>query len=140
MIYVTHDQVEAMTMADKIVVLRAGNIEQVGSPLELYRAPRNLFVAGFIGSPKMNLIDGAAAAEYGAHTIGIRPEHIAVSPDHGKWRGRVGVSEHLGSDTFFYVEDTGLADTDHGACGRQHRPASRRHRLADPGRRADAPL
>ena len=111
MIYVTHDQVEAMTMADKIVVLRAGNIEQVGSPMELYRAPRNLFVAGFIGSPKMNLIDGAAAAEYGAHTIGIRPEHIAVSPDHGKWRGRVGVSEHLGSDTFFYVEDTGLADT-----------------------------
>jgi multiple sugar transport system ATP-binding protein len=58
MIYVTHDQVEAMTMADKIVVLRAGHIEQVGSPLELYRAPRNRFVAGFIGSPKMNLIDG----------------------------------------------------------------------------------
>ncbi|WP_405401376.1 ABC transporter ATP-binding protein [Paracoccus sp. Ld10] len=111
MIYVTHDQVEAMTMADKIVVLRAGHIEQVGSPMELYRAPKNLFVAGFIGSPKMNLLEGAAAAEYGAHTIGIRPEHIAVSPDQGKWRGRVGVSEHLGSDTFFYVEDTGLAET-----------------------------
>ena len=63
MIYVTHDQVEAMTMADKIVVLQAGGIEQVGSPLELYRSPRNLFVAGFIGSPKMNLIDGAEAAQ-----------------------------------------------------------------------------
>ncbi len=58
MIYVTHDQVEAMTMADKIVVLNRGNIEQVGSPLELYRKPRNLFVAGFIGSPKMNLVNG----------------------------------------------------------------------------------
>ncbi|MCE6966914.1 sugar ABC transporter ATP-binding protein, partial [Cereibacter sphaeroides] len=58
MIYVTHDQVEAMTMADKIVVLNAGRIEQVGSPLTLYRDPANLFVAGFIGSPKMNLIEG----------------------------------------------------------------------------------
>ena len=63
MIYVTHDQVEAMTMADKIVVLNAGNIEQVGSPMELYKSPRNLFVAGFIGSPKMNLIDGAAGGQ-----------------------------------------------------------------------------
>jgi ABC-type sugar transport system ATPase subunit len=77
MIYVTHDQVEAMTMADKIVVLRAGNIEQVGSPLELYRAPRNTFVAGFIGSPKMNLIEGAGGRRSMARTtIGIRPEHI----------------------------------------------------------------
>jgi multiple sugar transport system ATP-binding protein len=58
MIYVTHDQVEAMTMADKIVVLRAGNIEQVGSPLDLYHTPRNIFVAGFIGSPRMNFIEG----------------------------------------------------------------------------------
>lgn len=98
-------------MADKIVVLRAGNIEQVGSPMELYRAPRNLFVAGFIGSPKMNLIDGPEAARHGAQTIGIRPEHIAVSPTQGTWQGRVGVSEHLGSDTFFYVEGTGLAET-----------------------------
>ncbi|MGR3199989.1 MAG: ABC transporter ATP-binding protein, partial [Paracoccus sp. (in: a-proteobacteria)] len=111
MIYVTHDQVEAMTMADKIVVLQAGRIEQVGSPMELYRAPRNLFVAGFIGSPRMNLIDGPAAAEYDAKTIGVRPEHIAVSGTEGKWKGRIGVSEHLGSDTFFYVEDTGLAET-----------------------------
>jgi multiple sugar transport system ATP-binding protein len=108
MIYVTHDQVEAMTMADKIVVLRAGHIEQVGSPLELYRRPRNLFVAGFIGSPKMNLIAGAEAKTHGATTIGIRPEHINVSKTEGAWKGRVGVSEHLGSDTFFYVHDTGL--------------------------------
>ena len=76
MIYVTHDQVEAMTMADKIVVLNAGNIEQVGSPLELYQTPKNLFVAGFIGSPRMNLIEGAPAAKHGATTIGIRPEHM----------------------------------------------------------------
>jgi multiple sugar transport system ATP-binding protein len=109
MIYVTHDQVEAMTMADKIVVLRAGLIEQVGSPLELYRAPRNLFVAGFIGSPKMNLIDGAAADKHDCKTIGIRPEHISVSPESGDWKGTVGVSEHLGSDTFFHVTCEGIA-------------------------------
>ena len=111
MIYVTHDQVEAMTMADKIVVLRAGHIEQVGSPMDLYRTPRNLFVAGFIGSPKMNLITGPAAADHDATTIGVRPEHIKVSATEGTWKGRIGVSEHLGSDTFFYVEDTGLAET-----------------------------
>ena len=111
MIYVTHDQVEAMTMADKIVVLRAGHIEQVGSPLELYRTPRNLFVAGFIGSPKMNFIGGAEAARHGADTIGIRPEHIEVSEGQGPWSGVVGVSEHLGSDTFFHVHDTELAET-----------------------------
>ena len=111
MIYVTHDQVEAMTMADKIVVLRAGNIEQVGSPLELYRTPRNLFVAGFIGSPRMNFIEGPEAAKHGAHTIGIRPEHIEVSDSEGPWTGIVGVSEHLGSDTFFHIHNTGLAET-----------------------------
>ena len=111
MIYVTHDQVEAMTMADKIVVLRAGYVEQVGSPLELYRAPRNVFVAGFIGSPKMNLIDGAEAAKHDCKTIGVRPEHIAISDSDGQWTGRVGVSEHLGSDTFFHIHDTGLAET-----------------------------
>jgi len=110
MIYVTHDQVEAMTMADKIVVLQAGVIEQVGSPLELYHTPRNLFVAGFIGSPKMNLIGGAEAEKHNAHTIGIRPEHIDVSDHEGPWRGTVGVSEHLGSDTFFHINGTGLAD------------------------------
>ncbi len=110
MIYVTHDQVEAMTMANKIVVLRAGVIEQVGSPLDLYHAPQNLFVASFIGSPKMNFIEGEEAAKHGAHTIGIRPEHIEVSSDAGTWSGVVGVSEHLGSDTFFHIHDTGLAD------------------------------
>ena len=109
MIYVTHDQVEAMTMADKIVVLNAGRIEQVGSPLDLYRAPRNTFVAGFIGSPKMNLITGPEAARFNAHTIGIRPEHIRAHATAGDWRGTVGVAEHLGSDTFFHVHNTGLA-------------------------------
>ncbi|PYE86173.1 ABC transporter ATP-binding protein [Pseudoroseicyclus aestuarii] len=110
MIYVTHDQVEAMTMADKIVVLRAGKIEQVGTPLELYRTPRNKFVAGFIGSPTMNLIEGPEAQAMDAHTIGIRPEHLDVSSTDGRWRGTVGVAEHLGSDTFFHVHDTGLAE------------------------------
>src|SRR5215510_15848499 len=79
MIFVTHDQVEAMTMADKIVVLNAGNVEQVGAPLELYRNPANLFVAGFIGSPRMNFLEGAEADKRKAKTIGIRPEHISVS-------------------------------------------------------------
>ncbi|WP_424988400.1 ABC transporter ATP-binding protein [Microbulbifer sp. S227A] len=110
MIYVTHDQVEAMTMADKIVVLRAGIIEQVGSPLELYHKPRNEFVAGFIGSPKMNIISGPEAAKHGAHSIGIRPEHADVSTSDGMWKGVVGVAEHLGSDTFIHVHETGLAD------------------------------
>ena len=110
MIYVTHDQVEAMTMADKIVVLQAGVIEQVGSPLELYRSPRNKFVAGFIGSPKMNLIEGAEAARHGVHTIGIRPEHIEVSSSDGLWQGKVGVAEHLGSDTFLHIH--GIAGCD----------------------------
>ena len=106
MVYVTHDQVEAMTMADKIVVLNAGNIEQVGSPLTLYHNPKNIFVAGFIGSPKMNLIEGAEAAKHNAHTIGIRPEHITVGD--GPWEGVVGLSEHLGSDSFIKVDVTGL--------------------------------
>ena len=110
MVYVTHDQVEAMTMADKIVVLRAGHIEQVGSPLELYHAPRNLFVAGFIGSPKMNLIDGEEAAKHDATTIGIRPEHIDVVESDGMWQGTVGVAEHLGSDTFLHIHNTGFGE------------------------------
>ncbi len=111
MVYVTHDQVEAMTMADKIVVLRAGHIEQVGSPLELYREPRNTFVAGFIGSPKMNLISGDRATKHDAHTIGIRPEHIDVVDSGGTFTGTVGVSEHLGSDTFFHVHVAGLEES-----------------------------
>ena len=102
MIYVTHDQVEAMTMADKIVVLNAGNIEQVGSPMELYNHPNNTFVAGFIGSPRMNLITGPEAEKHNATTIGVRPEHLDVVSE-GGWEGVVGLSEHLGSDTFLKV-------------------------------------
>ncbi|MCB1415452.1 MAG: ABC transporter ATP-binding protein [Nitratireductor sp.] len=106
MIYVTHDQVEAMTMADKIVVLQAGVIEQVGSPLDLYNHPANRFVAGFIGSPKMNFIGGETAAAHKADTIGVRPEHFTLSDKKapGAWEARVGVAEHLGSDTFFHVD------------------------------------
>ncbi|WP_416355158.1 ABC transporter ATP-binding protein [Aureimonas phyllosphaerae] len=104
MIYVTHDQVEAMTMADKIVVLNRGNIEQVGSPLELYANPRNLFVAGFIGSPKMNFLAGAYASQHGAATVGVRPEHFTLSTTGGALKGTAGVSEHLGSDTFVHVK------------------------------------
>jgi multiple sugar transport system ATP-binding protein len=92
-----------MTMADKIVVLQAGVIEQVGSPLDLYRTPRNIFVAGFIGSPTMNFLTGEEAANRGAHTVGIRPEHVSISTSEGAWKGTVGVSEHLGSDTFLHV-------------------------------------
>tara|TARA_R110002020_G_scaffold20374_70_gene69795 strand:- start:3180 stop:4181 length:1002 start_codon:yes stop_codon:yes gene_type:complete len=104
MIYVTHDQIEAMTMADRIVVLHAGRIEQVGTPLELYSQPRNIFVAGFIGSPKMNFISGEAARAHGADTIGIRPEHMTLSTTEGAWEGRVSVAEHLGSDTFLHIQ------------------------------------
>jgi len=108
MIYVTHDQVEAMTMADKIVVLNAGRIEQVGSPLDLYRQPRNLFVAGFIGSPRMNFITGPEAARHGCTTLGLRPEHLVLGD--GPWSGVVGLAEHLGSDTFLKVQVAGLGD------------------------------
>jgi multiple sugar transport system ATP-binding protein len=103
-IYVTHDQVEAMTMADKIVVLNAGKVEQIGSPLELYSRPDNAFVAGFIGSPKMNFVGGEEAARLEAATIGVRPEHLELSRERGLWSGTVEVAEHLGSDTFLYVD------------------------------------
>jgi multiple sugar transport system ATP-binding protein len=103
-VYVTHDQVEAMTMADRIVVLNAGRVEQYGSPLELYERPANLFVAGFIGSPKMNFVTGAPASQHGAATIGIRPEHLRIAGEGGGWPGTVSVAEHLGSDTFLYVD------------------------------------
>jgi len=97
-----------MTMADKIVVLRAGVVEQVGSPLELYRSPRNLFVAGFIGSPQMNFIEGPEAEKRGGKTIGIRPEHLKVSRESGDWSGTVGIAEHLGSDTFLHIAVDGV--------------------------------
>ncbi|RUT28871.1 sn-glycerol-3-phosphate ABC transporter ATP-binding protein UgpC [Arsenicitalea aurantiaca] len=127
MIYVTHDQVEAMTLADKIVVLSAGRIEQVGTPLELYHTPRNTFVAGFIGSPKMNIIDGkvaaitpegvdvetpsgrlAIAAEPAGLAIGdsvrvgIRPEHMGVGKPGDGLAVVVEVVERLGDETMVY--------------------------------------
>jgi len=144
MIYVTHDQVEAMTMADKIVVLQAGVVEQVGSPLDLYHRPRNKFVAGFIGSPKMNFIEGAEAAKHDATTIGIRPEHVTIGKDSGAWRGTVTVSEHLGSDTFLHVDtDLGLmtvrsggeVDVHHGDSVWLTPEADKLHRFDDKGLR-----
>ena len=104
MVYVTHDQVEAMTLADRICVLGAGKIEQVGTPLELYESPQSLFVAGFIGSPKMNLLNGQMAAKYGATTVGVRPEHFEVSEGDGSWKGKVVHSENLGADSYVYVD------------------------------------
>lgn len=103
MIYVTHDQVEAMTMADKIVVLRAGRIEQVGSPLELYNRPCNQFVAGFIGSPRMNFVPAAQmpGAKPGAQTVGIRPEHAQLSDD-GPLQLAVSQVEQLGSTSILH--------------------------------------
>jgi multiple sugar transport system ATP-binding protein len=104
MIYVTHDQVEAMTLADKIVVMHAGQIEQIGSPMELYNNPANLFVAGFIGSPQMNFLDAAALGIVGAKTVGVRPEHLMLSSEAGRWQGKVVHVEHLGADTNIYLE------------------------------------
>ena len=129
MVYVTHDQVEAMTMADKIVVLNEGRVEQYATPLELYDRPANLFVAGFIGSPRMNLlpvdtVDGDTLKLPGGHalplpglaaddggrpaTLGIRPEHMTYSATKGLWSGIIAVEEQLGSDAFFHVEVDGL--------------------------------
>ncbi|MBD8064795.1 sn-glycerol-3-phosphate ABC transporter ATP-binding protein UgpC [Devosia sp. PTR5] len=124
MIYVTHDQVEAMTLADKIVVLNAGVVQQVGSPLELYNRPANLFVAGFIGSPKMNMVEvsvetaGANAIDISGPaigrlslateasgivlgdkmTLGIRPHDFQQVPE-GPFKGTVTLVEHLGNET-----------------------------------------
>jgi multiple sugar transport system ATP-binding protein len=109
MIYVTHDQVEAMTLADRIVVLNAGAIEQVGTPMELYNRPANVFVGSFIGSPQMNMIPGDNLGD-SAKTIGVRPEHITLSRDSGTWQAKVVHVEHLGADTILYLEtdQTGL--------------------------------
>jgi len=103
MIYVTHDQVEAMTMADKIVVLRAGRIEQVGTPLELYNRPNNQFVAGFIGSPRMNFVPASQlpGTKAGTHTVGIRPEHAQLSAD-GPLTMKVQQVEQLGSTSILH--------------------------------------
>jgi multiple sugar transport system ATP-binding protein len=102
MIYVTHDQVEAMTLADRIVVLRAGKVEQVGAPMELYNDPANTFVAGFIGSPQMNFLK-AGALGMRSDTMGVRPEHIAISRDAGQIEGTVSHVEKLGGETLVYV-------------------------------------
>jgi ABC-type sugar transport system ATPase subunit len=127
MVYVTHDQVEAMTMADRIVILDEGRVAQIGTPMELYRNPATRFIAGFIGSPKMNFFDVTETRRDGAQilatlktgealkidvpavpetpigTIGIRPEHLSIAPD-GQLPGRVVAVEHLGSETLIYVE------------------------------------
>jgi multiple sugar transport system ATP-binding protein len=126
MIYVTHDQVEALTLADRIVVLEGGDIQQVGSPLELYERPANKFVAQFIGSPTMNVVPVEAGAGgvtlVGRHLplphlaetsaaaeLGIRPEHIdVVHPDQGKLKAVADVVEHLGSDTNIYAQVEGI--------------------------------
>jgi multiple sugar transport system ATP-binding protein len=109
MIYVTHDQVEAMTLADRIVVLEFGKIAQVGTPRELYEHPANLFVAQFIGSPRMNTMPAQSVPDAdlpaGAVTLGIRPEHISlVEPGAGNLQGVVDVLEYLGADTFVIMD------------------------------------
>ncbi len=103
MIYVTHDQVEAMTLADRIVVLNGGHVEQIGTPMEVYTSPASRFVAGFIGSPRMNFIEGPLAQAQGAACLGIRPEHLTLAPSGGLWSGDVVMTEALGSDTFVHV-------------------------------------
>ncbi len=135
MIYVTHDQVEAMTLADRIVVLDGGVIAQVGSPRDLYEAPANLFVAQFIGSPRMNVFPaqhaGGIETPADAASIGIRPEHISfVDSGAGHMNGTVDVREYLGADTYVVMDcaeagqvtvrvigDTALVPGD--ACGLQ---------------------
>jgi ABC-type sugar transport system ATPase subunit len=114
MIYVTHDQVEAMTLANRIVVLHAGRVEQVGTPMDLYNRPANRFVAGFIGSPRMNFLPVASSAlagvggvPAGAVAAGIRPEHIGIVEGAGDARLAVDLVEQLGSESFLYG---GLAD------------------------------
>ncbi|WP_368344683.1 ABC transporter ATP-binding protein [Pelagovum sp. HNIBRBA483] len=105
MIYVTHDQVEAMTLADRICVLRDGIVEQVGTPAELYDSPNSIFVAGFIGSPKMNFLKGAFADAFDCTTLGIRAEHIEIVEEGaGPWKGKIVHAEDLGSDHFLFVE------------------------------------
>ena len=120
MIYVTHDQVEAMTLADRIVVFRAGRVEQIGTPLELYRQPANVFVAGFIGSPAMNFLTAncihghvklggnlvcRSSHHDGDVKLGIRPEHLSIDPQ-GPIKGQVNVFEHLGGESFVHLNLT----------------------------------
>ncbi|MBC8790773.1 MAG: ABC transporter ATP-binding protein [Tagaea sp. CACIAM 22H2] len=111
MIYVTHDQTEAMTLADKIVVMNAGRLEQVGRPLDLYRKPANRFVARFIGSPRMNLLQGGLLGDRAAE-VGLRPEDLKlVDTRDAKLSGDVRLVEHLGSDLFAHVAVEGASET-----------------------------
>ncbi len=106
MVYVTHDQVEAMTLADRIVVLRAGRVEQVGAPMDLYNDPANTFVAGFIGSPQMNFLKSGALG-LRSETMGVRPEHITISREKGQLPGTVSHVEKLGGETLVYANVAG---------------------------------
>ncbi len=124
MIYVTHDQVEAMTLGNRIAVFNQGRIEQVGAPLELYNRPANTFVATFIGAPKINLVprpaDGASAAHQAlwvalggtqwdrAHHIGVRPEHLQVSADGGAVSATIALAEHLGDASILHLRVEGV--------------------------------
>jgi NAD(P)-dependent dehydrogenase (short-subunit alcohol dehydrogenase family) len=139
MIYVTHDQVEAMTMADKIVVLRAGISSRSAAPAGAVSRPRNTFVAGFIGSPKMNLIDGRRGGAWRARPSASGPSISMCPTTEGKWKGTVGVAEHLGSDTFIHVHGVDGCRPDDGARGRRE---SVRHGdgLPDPAGAQPAPL
>ena len=119
MVYVTHDQVEAMTLADRIVVLESGQVAQIGTPKQLYEQPANLFVAQFVGSPKMNIFKNSAAESISknkeflkvlnknreATNIGIRPEHLLLERGHKQgFLGRVSVVEYLGADCFVFID------------------------------------
>jgi multiple sugar transport system ATP-binding protein len=118
-IYVTHDQVEAMTLADRVVVLRDGAIEQVGAPLELYDRPANQFVAQFIGQPSMNILAAGALPVFSQLTggrlpsdgsLGVRPERVhIVPPGHGAVQATVALVEALGADTLIYVDAAGVS-------------------------------
>ncbi|MVO18061.1 ABC transporter ATP-binding protein [Parasedimentitalea huanghaiensis] len=103
MIYVTHDQIEAMTLADKIVVLRDGRVEQVGSPMEIYNHPANRFVAEFIGSPSMNFVPAERLGGQNGQFVGIRPEYAQVTPN-GRLKGKVIHVEKLGGDTNILID------------------------------------
>ena len=119
-IYVTHDQVEAMTMADQIVVLNGGGIEQVGTPDEIYNQPASPFVAQFIGSPKMNFFAQSIAERYNCEILGVRSEDLHVTSQTGDWGARVVHVENLGSERLIHVEGPEI-----GRCVSKVTPASK---------------